>query len=203
MFIRTLRTSLGKITVLICSQFSSGKPFTGQGWKCFYCYILKIQHQGKATCPSDAPTHKNARGSSSALDPPGGNTYCRIDERSRQNANLIDNSWKDLTDSARIWLVAQHPFPKSVHYGGCSLRALRPCHPCRCRCVHDACVQRGNLGYYLYLWKLHFFIFLPFLQQQSQNNQSVLNISLGFSEKQFMHTAVQTVLQKNSASAKL
>ena len=42
--------------------------------------VLNIQHQGKATCPSDAPTHKSARGSSSALDPPGGNTYCRIDK---------------------------------------------------------------------------------------------------------------------------
>ena len=173
MFIRTLRTSLRKITMLICSQFSSGKPFTGRAWKCFYCYILKIQHQGKATCPSDAPTHKNARGSSSALDPPGGNIYCRIDERSGQNANLIDNGRKDLADFARIWLVAQHPFPKSVHYG-------------------------GNSGYYLYLWKLHFFSQFFYLLQQSQNNQSVLNISSGLSEKQLTHTAIQTILQKKN-----
>ena len=102
--------------MLICSQF--WKPFTGRGRNCFYCHILNRQDQGKATCPSDAPTHKSARGSSSALDPPGGNTYCRIDKRSRQNANLIDNGRKDLTDFARIWLVAQHPFPKSVHYEG-------------------------------------------------------------------------------------
>ena len=41
LFNRTLLTSLGKITMLICSQFLSGKPFTGQGRKCFYWYIPK------------------------------------------------------------------------------------------------------------------------------------------------------------------
>ena len=41
-----------------------------------------------------------------------------------------------------------------------------------------------------------FLFFLPFLQQQRQNNQSVLNISLGFSEKQFMHTAVDSPAEK-------